>query len=101
MLAQKKYGTSEQELLAIAMAVEHFHTNLYGGKVKIFTDRAPLARLANNKNPPSRIKRWMLSAISLNLNTSLAKATLLQTCFRDYQIKMRLEVTPKTTSLTK
>ena len=58
--AQKKYGTSEQELLAIVMAVEHFHTYLYGGKVKIFTDHAPLTHLANKKNPHPRMERWML-----------------------------------------
>jgi len=41
-------------------AVEHFHNYLYGTKIKIFTDHAPLTHLLTKKNPHPRMERWML-----------------------------------------
>ena len=39
--AQKNYSTTEKELLAVVMIVEHFHSYVYGRKFTIYTDHLP------------------------------------------------------------
>ena len=58
--AQKKYSTSEKELLAIVMAVEHFHPYVYGKRFIINTDHLPLTWLWNKAQPHPRLERWMM-----------------------------------------
>ena len=58
--AQKNYATPEKELLAIVMAIEHWHTYLYGRKFVVYTDHQPLAWLLNKKNPHPRLERWLI-----------------------------------------
>ncbi|CAF0837327.1 unnamed protein product [Brachionus calyciflorus] len=57
---QKKYSTSEKELLALVMAVEYFHQFLYGRKFKVKTDHLPLTWLPTKKNVQARLERWFL-----------------------------------------
>ena len=54
------YPTPEKELLAIVMAIEHWHTYLYGRKFVVYTDHQPLAWLLNKKNPHPRLERWLI-----------------------------------------
>lgn len=56
----KKYATTEKELLALVMTVEHYHPYLYGKKFIIYTDHAPLTFLPNKPNPHMRVERWMM-----------------------------------------
>jgi len=42
------------------MAVEHFHTYLYGKKFKIYTDYLPNTLLVTKSNPHHRVERWMM-----------------------------------------
>ena len=56
--AQKKYATNEKELLAIVMAIEHFHIYLYGRKFVVYTDHMPLTYLLNKITPSKRLERW-------------------------------------------
>jgi hypothetical protein len=42
------------------MAVEHFHTYLYGRKFIIYTDHLPNTLLLNKTNPHPRVERWMM-----------------------------------------
>ena len=58
--AQHNYATCEKELLAIVMAVEHWHGYLYGEKFHIFSDHKPLKYLLEKKVPHPRLERWML-----------------------------------------
>jgi hypothetical protein len=58
--AQKNYSTTEKELLAVVMAVEHFHTYLYGKKFIIYTDHLPNTLLVTKSNPHHRVERWMM-----------------------------------------
>ena len=44
-VAQKKYSTTEKEMLAVVMTVENFHQYLYGRKFTIYTDHLPLTRI--------------------------------------------------------
>jgi hypothetical protein len=48
--AQKNYSTTEKELLAVVMAVEHFHKYVYGKKYIIYTDHLPNTVLTNKFN---------------------------------------------------
>ena len=56
--AQRKYATSEKELLAIIKSVENWKVYLYGRKFTIYTDHQPLIWLINKKNPHPRLERW-------------------------------------------
>jgi hypothetical protein len=58
--AQRNYSTSEKELLAIVMAIEHWKTYLYGRRFVVYTDHQPLTCLLNKKDPHLRLERWML-----------------------------------------
>lgn len=58
--AQKNYSTTEKELLAVVMAVEHFHTYVYGKKFIIYTDHLPNTVIWNKLNPHPRVERWMM-----------------------------------------
>ena len=42
------------------MAVEHFHTYLYGKKFTIYTDHLPNTLLVTKSNPHQRVERWMM-----------------------------------------
>ena len=42
------------------MAIEHWHTYLYGRKFVVYTDHQPLAWLLNKKNPHPRLERWLI-----------------------------------------
>ena len=57
---QKKYNTTEKEMLAVVMTVENYHLYLYGQKFKIFTDHLPLTLIWTKKNPHPRIERWIM-----------------------------------------
>jgi hypothetical protein len=58
--AEKKYTTSEKELLAIVWGVKHFRPYLYGRKFKVASDHKPLTWIMNVKDPGSRLLRWRL-----------------------------------------
>jgi hypothetical protein len=66
-VTQRKYATSEKELLAVVMAVEHFHQYLYGKQLTVYTDHLPLTWLLNKKNPHHRLERWLLRLSLYNL----------------------------------
>ena len=57
---QNRYSTSEKELLAIIMSIEHYHTFLYGRKFTVWTDHQPLTFLINKKDPHKRLERWIM-----------------------------------------
>jgi hypothetical protein len=58
--AQKKYSTTEKELLAMVLAVEHFHQYLYGKQFEICADHQPLSWLRSTKKPNARLARWLI-----------------------------------------
>jgi hypothetical protein len=57
---ERNYSTTEKELYAIVLAVEHFKQFLYGIEFKVITDHQPLKYLFSIKEPASRLIRWML-----------------------------------------
>ena len=58
--AQKNYSTTEKELLAVAMAVENFHSYLFGKKFIIYTDHLPNTLLVTKSSTHHRVERWMM-----------------------------------------
>ena len=67
---QKKYSTSEKELLAIVMATEHFHVYLYGREFQVFFDHLPLSWILNKVDLSSRLSRWLISINNYNFKIS-------------------------------
>ena len=56
---ERNYCVTRRELLAIIMAVKHFHPYLYGQKSKIRTDHGALTWLMTFKNPEGQTARWL------------------------------------------
>ena len=54
---ERNYSTSERELLAIVMSVEHFKEYLYGRQFRILSDHEPLKFLATCDAPTPRLAR--------------------------------------------
>ena len=59
---QKKYSTTEKELLALILALQYFEVYVTAAKgpIVIFTDRNPLTFLQKVKNKNQRLMRWSL-----------------------------------------
>ena len=58
--AQKRYSTTEQELLAIISAIEHFKIYLRGASFLLRTDHQALIYLWKSKDKNGRLFRWAL-----------------------------------------
>ena len=56
--AEKNYGTTEKECLAIIYAVLHFRPYLYGREVTLISDHEPLKWIDSVKPPVQRLIRW-------------------------------------------
>ena len=56
---QRNYCTSERELLAIVLAIEHFKQFLYGTEFIVVTDHQPLQWLMTRKNPAPKLARYI------------------------------------------
>ena len=68
---QKNYCTSEKELLALVLALQHFdiYVSAGGYPVTVYTDHNPLIFLHRLKNKNQRLLRWsiLLQQYSLNI----------------------------------
>ena len=60
--AQKRYCTTEKELLALILALQYFDIYIAaaGGPITVFTDHNPLTFLHKLKNKNQRLMRWSL-----------------------------------------
>jgi hypothetical protein len=54
---ERNYSTSERELLAIVLSVEHFKEYVYGRQFRILSDHEPLKFLATTDVPSPRLAR--------------------------------------------
>ncbi|KAF6210122.1 hypothetical protein GE061_015878 [Apolygus lucorum] len=58
--AERKYSTTERELLAVVWAVTHFQSYLLGRRFQLETDHTALTAAMNLRDPTHRIGRWVL-----------------------------------------
>ena len=56
---EQQYCVTRRELLAVVMAVQHFHYYLYGRHFTIRSDHGSLRWLMNFKNPEGQMWRWL------------------------------------------
>ena len=56
--AEKNYGITEKEALAMVCACERWHHFLHGNVVRVKTDHKPLLAFTSTEKP--RLKRWRL-----------------------------------------
>ncbi|KAK9887659.1 hypothetical protein WA026_023780 [Henosepilachna vigintioctopunctata] len=61
---QRKYTTTEKELLAIILSIERFRPYIEGTRFTVITDHSSLIWLGTMKNPSPRIARWILKLSS-------------------------------------
>jgi hypothetical protein len=57
--AQRNYGGSEQEWLAVILAIEFFHIYLYGRHFTVWSDHLPLTYTLHKTNAAPRLARWL------------------------------------------
>ena len=57
---ERNYSTTEKELFAIVLAIEHFRQFLYGIHFTVVTDHQPLKYLLKIANPEPRLVRWII-----------------------------------------
>ena len=57
---EKNYSTTERELLAIVLTIEHFRQFLYGTHFVVWTDHQPLKYILKIKEPAARLLRWII-----------------------------------------
>ena len=74
--AQRNYSTTEKELLAIVLAVEHFSQYLWGRSFVINSDHQPLQWLLKTPKPAARLARWLirLSDFTFEIRYKIGKA---------------------------
>ncbi len=59
--AEKNYSVTHLEALAVVWALKKFRNIVYGYKITIFTDHAPVTHLFKSKNLQGRLARWFLT----------------------------------------
>jgi hypothetical protein len=56
--AERKYATSEKELMAVVRAIQHFKQYVYGAHFEVVSDHQPLKWLYGLADPAPRLARW-------------------------------------------
>ena len=57
-LAERNYGISELETLAVVWAITHFRRYVYGNDVAVFTDHSAVRAILETPNPNGKHVRW-------------------------------------------
>ena len=63
--SEKNYCVTRRELLAIVLAVKHFHHYLYGHPFLIRSDHGSLRGLLNFKTPEGQLARWIETFVNV------------------------------------
>jgi hypothetical protein len=73
--AQRNYSTTERELLAIVLSVQHFKQFLYGGNFTVWSDHQPLKHLLSTKEPATRLLRLLNKLSTFDYEIKYKKGT--------------------------
>ena len=65
--AQRKYGVTQRECLALVEALQHYRPYVYGRPVQLVTDHSALQWLMTVKDPHGRLARWALALAEFDL----------------------------------
>ena len=65
--AERNYGITELETLAVFWAVTHFRTYLYGNEVTVFTDHSAVKAVLETPNPSGKHARWWIKVYESGL----------------------------------
>ena len=56
--AEKNYGITDLETLAVVWSISHFHYYLYGHRVTVYTDHSAVKSVLETSSPSGRHARW-------------------------------------------
>ena len=56
--AEKNYGITDLETLAVVWSISHFHYYLYGHKVTVYSDHSAVKAVLETSSPSGRHARW-------------------------------------------
>ena len=56
--AERNYGITELETLAVVWGITHFHYYLYGNTVTVYTDHSAVRAILETPNPSGKHARW-------------------------------------------
>ncbi len=73
--AEQNYTVTEQECLALVVALGQFRPYLYGNKFTIYTDHSALQWLRNINMPNSRLTRWALELQDYKFDVAYKKGS--------------------------
>jgi len=64
---EQQYGITELETLAVVWGLRHFRAYLYGHRVTVITDHAPVKALLNTRHPSGKLACWAESVAELDV----------------------------------
>jgi len=64
---EQRYGITELETLAVVWGLRRYRAYLYGHRVTVFTDHAPVKSLMKTKHPSGKLARWAESVAELDV----------------------------------
>ena len=67
---ERDYCVTRKELLAVVMALKHFHPYLYGRKVILRTDNSAVSWMRSLKAPSGQTARWLERVAEYNLEVT-------------------------------
>jgi len=62
--AEKNYGITDLETLAVVWAISHFHYYLYGHRVTVYTDHSAVKAVLETASPSGRHAHWWTRVFS-------------------------------------
>ena len=72
---EKNYSTMEQEVLAIVRGLKYFRPYIYGHKIVLYTDHAPIHLLKLKDDSSPRLVRWIMVLQQYDLQEKYLKGT--------------------------
>ena len=88
---EKNYSTTERELLAIVLTIEHFLQFLYGTHFVVWTDHQPLKYILKIKEPAARLLRWIIRLSNYDFEIRYKRGLTNGRDLRSKQTKMKLK----------